>query len=250
MRGAAARLGDPELRADCATRLAVYHTEHGEYQQAVDEAERTLHDLRPLISRERQAALMVERGAAYACLERYDDAVAALTPALELTCGVQPAKHANVLYWLGHCAWERGDVAEARRCYERALHDLPPETPTRGRVLTLWRLGQAQCRLGQWQAALSSLQEADDTAQRIGAFPLRAMCLTALAQTHLEAGNPERASICLDLADGLHTQDSDEQAEIAALRQRLQHIRAADGSRRVLTARMVPTATPTQRPPD
>ncbi|ULH16963.1 AAA family ATPase (plasmid) [Deinococcus sp. KNUC1210] len=227
MRGAAARLADPELRGGSATRLAVYHTEHGEYQQAVDAAERALHDLGPLISRERQAALMIERGAAYACLERYAEAVDALTPALDLTRGAQPAQHANVLYWLGHCAFVQGDLAQARTIYEQAMHDLPPETPTRGRVLTLWRLGQAQCRLGQWHAAIRSLEEADATALRIGALPLRTSCLTALAEVYLEAGHLGQATAHLDLADTLNSQDADEQLEIAELRGRLQQARTA-----------------------
>ncbi len=204
-----------------AQRLANYHTEQDDYAEAVRTAQEALHDLGPHLGAGQRAALMIEAGAALACMEDFSQATAALTPALALTRGVDPARYANVRYWLGHCAGQQGDWEAAQDHYARSVRELPPGHPTRGRVLTLWRLGQAQMRLGQHGQAEASFRQADADAQTLNAAPLRALCLSDLGLLLLETGRRTEAHARLQEAEAWCGHDQESKEAVALLRGRL-----------------------------
>ncbi|WP_424950450.1 ATP-binding protein [Deinococcus sp.] len=227
MRGLADRLQSAELRAEVAARLANYHTEQDDYAEAARTANEALHDLEPHLDAALQAALMIEAGAALACMGEFAAATAALTPALSLTRGVAPARHANVLYWLGHCAAQGHDWEGALTHYERSVRALPPEHPTRGRVLTLWRLGQAQVHLGRLQEAMQSFRLADADARTLNALPLRALCLSDLGLLLLGAGQTAEAARLLQEAHDCCGRDQEGVEAVANLREQLNAVQSA-----------------------
>jgi len=221
MRGLAHTLSSTELRAEAAQRLANYHTEQDDYAEAVRVAQEALHDLGPHLDARRRAALMIEAGAALACLEEFSQATEALTPALALTRGVDPARSANVRYWLGHCAGQQGDWAAAREQYACSVRELTPGHPTRGRVLTLWKLGQTQMQLGEHWQAEASFRQADAEAQLLNAAPLRALCLSDLGLLLLEGGRNAEASERLQEAEACCGRDQESREAVALLRTQL-----------------------------
>lgn len=218
MRGLAHALNDLSLRAEVAARLATYHTEQDDYAEAVRTAQEALHDLGAHLGAELRANLMLEAGAALACQEQFALATAALSPALDLLRGVNPARHANVLYWLGHCAARQHDWTGALDHYTRSVRGLPPERPTRGRVLTLWRLGQVQAQLGQTSAAEATFRQADADARTLNAGPLRALCLSDLGLLLLQTNQQEEAGELLLEAESCCGQDQEGLDAVAQLR--------------------------------
>ena len=231
MRGLAHALNDLSLRAEVAAQLATYHTEQDDYAEAVRTAQEALDDLSPHLDAQLRATLMLEAGAALACQEQFGLAMAALSPALELLRGVNPARHANVLYWLGHCAAKQHDWTGALDHYTRSVRELPPERPTRGRVLTLWRLGQVQVQLGQTSAAEATFRQADADARTLNAGPLRALCLSDLGLLLLRTGRQEEAGELLLEAESCCGQDQEgvdavAQLQLELLRQPTERVEA------------------------
>ena len=231
MRGLAHSLNDLGLRAEVAARLANYHTEHDAYGEAARTAQEALQDLGPHLGADQRSALMVEAGAALACMEDFTAAAEALTPALELVRGVNPARHANVLYWLGHCAAQQHDWQGALEHYTRSVRELPPERPTRGRVLTLWKLGQTQARLGQSAAAALTFRQADADALTLNATPLRALCLSDLGLLLLKGGEQQEAQRLLQEAEACCGQDQEGLEAVTTLREGLNTVQMVHSPR-------------------
>ncbi|MGY2893376.1 BTAD domain-containing putative transcriptional regulator [Deinococcus sp. UYEF24] len=229
MRGLAHSLNDLGLRAEVAARLANYHTEHDDYGEAARTAQEALQDLGPHLDADRRSALMVEAGAALACMEDFAAATEALTPALELVRGVNPARHANVLYWLGHCAAQQQDWQGALEHYTRSVRELPPERPTRGRVLTLWKLGQMQAHLGRADEAALTFRQADADALTLNATPLRALCLSDLGLLLLNGGEHAEARRLLREAETCCGQDQEGLEAVATLREGLNAVQMVQG---------------------
>ncbi|WP_407569304.1 BTAD domain-containing putative transcriptional regulator [Deinococcus altitudinis] len=229
MRGLAHGLNDLGLRAEVAARLANYHTEHDDYGEAARTAQETLQDLGPHLDANQRSALMVEAGAALACMEDFAAAAAALTPALELVRGVNPARHANALYWLGYCAAQQQDWQGALEHYTRSVRELPPERPTRGRVLTLWKLGQVQARLGRASEAALTFRQADADALTLNATPLRALCLSDLGLLLLNSGEHPAAQRLLREAEACCGQDQEGLEAVATLREGLNAAQVVGG---------------------
>ncbi len=220
MRDLAEHLGDPERRAEAGARLASYCTEQDDYAAAVSTALGTLESVQALASPERRAALLLEAGAALACQQRTEEALGALRRALALT-GPGGARHANVLYWMGHCASEQGEWSAAAGHYRAALLGLTPGRLTRGRVLTLWKLGLTELVLGECGAAREHLLQAKDEAGILASAPLQVLCLTALGQVHLKEGDEVAARELAGQAQRLGAHDSEGAQALAELLARL-----------------------------
>ncbi|AWN23561.1 hypothetical protein DKM44_10260 [Deinococcus irradiatisoli] len=219
MRELAGQLGDPERQAEAAARFASYYTEQDEYASAVSMALSTLETVQAA-SPGRRAALLLEAGAALACQERHPEALSVLERALALTQPNTP-QHANVLYWMGHCAAQQGDWPAAALHYAAAMCGLPAHRLTRGRILTLWQLGRVQTRLRAWSAARDHLTQASREALKLGSAPLQVLCLTALGQLHLDEGDVSAARQLAGEAQRLEVHDSEGQEELDRLLARL-----------------------------
>ncbi|WP_161883399.1 ATP-binding protein [Deinococcus alpinitundrae] len=197
LRALADVLGDPERQADAAVRFASYCTEQDDYAGAVQTALMTLNAVQGVLSPAGQAALLLEAGAALACQDRHAEALTRLAQALVLTPSAPPhqfnARHGNILYWMGHCAAQQGDIRAAVQHYRSALLSLPPSRLTRGRVLTLWKLGQLETQLEEWSAALEHLSLAEHESRTLDSPPLRLLCLTALAEWSLAQNHTQEA---------------------------------------------------------
>ena len=230
LRALADALGDPERQAEAAVRFASYCTEQDDYAGAVQTALMTLAAVQDMLSPARQAALLLEAGAALACQNLHTEALARLGQALALTpctSSAPPqirARHANILYWMGHCAGQQGELHAAAQHYRSALLSLPPSRLTRGRVLTLWKLGQLETDLGEWSAALEHLSLAEHESRTLDSPPLRLLGLTALGEWHLAQNHHREALLMADAAQQLsiHTHDSEGQEALTHL---LTHLR-------------------------
>ncbi len=220
MQSLAASLGDPERQAEAAARFASYLTEHDDYAGAVRTALDTLSAVAERASPERRAALHLEAGAALACQGEFAAALNALEQALRLSPAATP-RRANVLYWMGHCAEQSGDLSGAAAHYLTALLGLPPQRLTRGRVLTLWKLGQVQIRLGQFAEARRHLSLAETEASTLDSAPLRLLCAAALGHLALSEGRTDEARRWAERARQLGSHDSEGQGELARLDERL-----------------------------
>ncbi|GAA4001547.1 AAA family ATPase [Deinococcus rubellus] len=223
LRALADTLGDPERQAEAAIRLASYSTEQDDYAGAVQVALMTLEAVQAVLSPDRQAALLLEAGAALACQDNHAEALTRLGQALALTAPGTPLstspRHANILYWMGHCAGQQGDLQTAAQHYRAALLSLSPSHLTRGRVLTLWKLGQFETRLGQWTVALEHLSLAEHESRTLDSPPLRLLCLTALGEWELLQGHIEKALRLAADAQQLsaHSHDSEGREALAHL---------------------------------
>ena len=122
---------------------------------------------------------------------------------------------------MGHCAEQSGDLSGAATHYLTALLGLPPERLTRGRILTLWKLGQVQTRLGQYAEARRHLALADTEARTLDSAPLRLLCAAALGHLALSEGRTDEARRWAEQASQLGSHDSEGQSELARLTERL-----------------------------
>lgn len=223
MQDIAARLGDTPLRADHAARQAKFHTEFDEYPAAVDVARAALDALGEQLSPDERATLLLEQGAALACLERWNEALDALSPALALTRGRHPARQANILYWVGHVHLEAGNVAAAASTYEDALSVLSP-LPTRGRVLTLWKRAVALRRLGRYPESTATLLDAEACATTLNAGSILGMVLAEQAGLRLDAGDRAAAITLIDRARAVTGDDLEAQAHLQAVTDQLSEV--------------------------
>jgi DNA-binding SARP family transcriptional activator/Tfp pilus assembly protein PilF len=208
-------LGDPERQAEAAARFASYYTEQDDYPAAVQICLLTLERLGSTLGAERQAALHLEAGAALACQHDHRTALVQLEQALGLT--THPPRHANVLYWMGHCAAEQGDLAAAARYYSQAVQALAAGQPTRGRVLTLCKLGQVLSAMRQFASARLYLEQAVTEARLLGTGLLRLLALASLGQLNLEGGQVSEARRLANEAGSLGIMDGEGEAVLKRL---------------------------------
>ncbi|WP_221089857.1 ATP-binding protein [Deinococcus aquaedulcis] len=191
MQTLAHRTQDPALHAEHATHHAKFCTEQDDYEAAVATVQAALNTWGPLLSADHHSALLLESGAALACLERWPEAEAALNRAL--THGPAPARRSNILYWLGYSHFQSGQFERAAEQYRASLDALPGETPTRGRVLSLWRYGASLRRLGQCRDAAAALTDADTCARTLNAGSIRGLIVAEQAALALDTGDHDAA---------------------------------------------------------
>ncbi|WP_135229383.1 ATP-binding protein [Deinococcus fonticola] len=215
---------DPEVKARCARRCAVFYTECDEYAQAVQEVQQALHALGQQISRERRAELLLEGGAALACLSRWDEAHAMLLAAREEGQGGAPMLHTNTLYWLGYCRLERGDAQGAEEAYRECLERLPQGQISRGRVLNLWKRGLALRRLGRLEEAQQALEQARAEGTTLNSGSLLGVVLAELGLVLCAQGDCSGAAHLAELATPLVAGDTEGTATLTALTAALQHL--------------------------
>ncbi|GGK89124.1 hypothetical protein GCM10010844_04570 [Deinococcus radiotolerans] len=206
----AAELNEPACWADLAARRAKYHTERDEYTQAVAVVQAALARHRASLGADEHSALLLEGGAALACLEDWTASEALLREALTLTADVLPVRASNVLYWLGYGAYRTRQFARAAEAYRQSVEVLPPDTLSRGRVLSLWKVGACLRRLGQWCDAAATLSEADDSARTLNAGSIRGLIVAEQAALAFDQGERAVAAALAAEAQALLTPGGDE----------------------------------------
>ncbi|MHA0041213.1 ATP-binding protein [Deinococcus sp. PEB2-63] len=206
----AAGLDDAWCWADLAARRAKWHTERDEYALAVAEVRAALARFGGALDDDVRSALLLEGGAALACLEDWPASAGWLQEALTLTRERLPVRASNVLYWLGYGAYRSGEFAQAERAYRQSMEVLPPGTLSRGRVLSLWKVGACLRRLGQFCEAAQALREADDSARTLNARSIRGLIVAEQAALAFDQGEWEVASALAAEAQTLLTPGGDE----------------------------------------
>ena len=116
---------------------------------------------------------------------------------------------------MGHCAAQQGEFQAAARHYRSALLSLPPSRLARGRVLTLWKLGQLETRLEEWTAALEHLLLAEHESRTLDSPPLCLLCLTALGEWSLAQNHIQEALRLADAAQQLSIRNHDSEGQEA-----------------------------------
>ncbi|WP_174368599.1 BTAD domain-containing putative transcriptional regulator [Deinococcus sp. JMULE3] len=190
----AAGLDDAGCWADLAARRAKWHTERDEYALAVAEVRAALGRFGGALDDDVRSALLLEGGAAMACLEDWPASAEWLQEALTLTRERLPVRASNVLYWLGYGAYRSGEYAQAAVAYRQSVDVLPAGTLSRGRVLSLWKVGACLRRMGQWCEASAALREADDSARTLNAGSIRGLIVAEQAALAFDQGEREVAS--------------------------------------------------------
>lgn len=206
----AAGLDDAGCWADLAARRAKWHTERDEYALAVAEVRAALARFGAALDGNTRSALLLEGGAALACLEDWPASAGLLQEALALTRERLPVRASNVLYWLGYGADRTGEFAQAERAYRQSVEVLPPGTLSRGRVLSLWKVGACLRRLGQLCEATQALREADDSARTLNAGSVRGLIVAEQAALAFTQGEWEVASALAAEAQNLLTPGGEE----------------------------------------
>lgn len=194
LREVAGRLNDPDLSAKCAMRCAKYATERDHYQEAVQVAQDALRTLGNQISETRRADLLLEAGAALACLGQWAEAQATLRETRQLSWERAPQTLNGALYWLGYCCMETGDYAGAEQVYREALSVLPPNQVSRSRIMDLWKHGMALRLLGRYEEARRDLEQARAEADTLHSTSLQGVLITELGLILAELGDLEGAS--------------------------------------------------------
>lgn len=206
----AAGLDDAGCWADLAARRAKWHTERDEYALAVAEVRAALERFGGALDDDVRSALLLEGGAALACLEDWPASALLLQESLALTREQLPVRASNVLYWLGYVAYRTGEFAQAERAYRQSVEVLPAGTLSRGRVLSLWKLGACLRRLGQLGEASATLREADDSAHTLNAGSIRGLIVAEQAALAFDQGEQEVASALAAEAQSLLTPGGEE----------------------------------------
>ncbi|PTA69326.1 ATP-binding protein [Deinococcus arcticus] len=208
MRALAEQTQDPALHAEHAAHHAKCCTEQDDYEGAVATVQAALSTWGPHLSADHHSALLLEAGAALACLERWPEAEEALGRALTHTPA--PARRSNILYWLGYSHFQSGQFDRAAQHYRASLAALPGDAPSRGRVLGLWRYGASLRRLGQGPAAAAALGDADSCARTLNAGPLRGLIVAEQAALALDMGDRAAARALAAEAQALLSPRGDE----------------------------------------
>lgn len=221
LRRLAHSLQNPDLQALCARRHAVYFTECDLYPQAVEEVQRALHDLGGRISQQRRAELLLEGGAALACLSRWGEAHDLLLSALSESRDHAPEVYTNTLYWVGYCRLELGDAQGAEEIYRESLELLPPGQFSRGRVLKLWKHGLSLRRLGRLDEARQQLEQAREEVTTLNFGSLRGVVLAELGLVVLAQGDVAGAAHLAELAAPLVEGDTEGMQTLAELKANL-----------------------------
>jgi len=127
-----------------------------------------------------------------------------------------PAGHAHVLRGLGRAQGLRGDMAGARRSYERAatLFDQVGDHGSRAR--TLLNLSWVAERLGDQHAALRSTEQALDLCQRIGNRVGTARALNGVGWCRAKLGEYRDALVHCGRSLALNEQAGDRQGQANA----------------------------------
>ncbi|MVN86269.1 AAA family ATPase [Deinococcus sp. HMF7620] len=210
MQAIAADLNDPALHAEHAVRAAKCCTEDDDYAGAIATAQGALTRWGAYLGADNRSALLLESGAALACLDRWPEAEGALGEALALTRGINPVRESNILYWLGYSHLQTSQFDQAAQHYLASVQALPTSSPTRGRVLSLWRYGASLRRLGQWPAASAALTDADVCARTLNAGSIRGLIVAEQAALALDGGDPDTARTLAAEAQTLLPQQGDE----------------------------------------
>lgn len=206
----AAGLDDTGCWADLAARRAKWHTERDEYALAVAEVRAALERFGGALDDDVRSALLLEGGAALACLEDWPASALLLQESLALTRERLPVRASNVLYWLGYGAYRTGKFAQAERAYRQSVEVLPAGTLSRGRVLSLWKLGACLRRLGPLGEASAALREADDSTRTLNAGSIRGLIVAEQAALAFDQGEQEVASALAAEAQTLLTPGGEE----------------------------------------
>lgn len=221
LKGLAQRLNDPQVTARCARRHAVYHTECDEYEEAVQEAQQALSQVGHQISSAQRSELLLEGGAALACLSHWSEAHDLLLSALEESRATSPTVYANTLYWVGYCRVQLGDAPGAEAIYREALELMPAGQTSRGRVLKLWKHGLSLRLLGRLDEARQQLEAARIDAETMHATSLRGVVLAELGQVLLAQGDQGGARHLAELAAPLVEGDKEGMETLAELQRQL-----------------------------
>jgi len=161
-------LSDPEVQAELAIKRSVHQHEVGRPALALEEAEQALERLGDRISPAARAALGLEAGASLVQLGRPRDAEARLSAVLEPARTTSALKHANVCYWLAHCARARDDSAAARAHLDAAIAGTARVGHRRGHAMALRARGLLAVDTGIPEAGAADLLAALSEVREIG----------------------------------------------------------------------------------
>lgn len=199
----AAGVDDPALAAELAIKRTIDAFEHDRYDEGLAIAIAARDTLRGRIDDGTDAALLLEIGATFTALRRFDEAQAALRVAIERFRGVSPLKVANCAYWLCRCAIGQGDLRAAEVHAEEALQMTERAGYRRGHALTVFTLAELAWREGDATRALGLFEDAAREARAIGSVQLLRGFLGELVTRCLECGDADAAGRWQDELDAL-----------------------------------------------
>ena len=157
--------------------------------------------------RRAEAVMRQTLGALAWDLSDYDEAADQLTLALAYYREMGPDDALiEALTDLGGVHGERGDLARAGECFEKALHVTNAVYSPVGRATTLFKLGVLRGALGDEDEAVSLMSRALTAYRALGRRYDEASCLSNLGQSYAELGHYDKALACLHESLDLRTE--------------------------------------------
>ena len=157
--------------------------------------------------RRAEAVMRQTLGALAWDLSDYDEAADQLTLALAYYREMGPDDAViEALTDLGGVYGERGDLARAGECFDKALQVSNAVDSPVGRATTLFKLGALRGALGDEDEAVSLMSRALTAYRALGRRYDEASCLSNLGQSHAELGHYDKALACLHESLDLRTE--------------------------------------------
>ncbi len=192
----------PPTEGDELVRLALLqshlHERKGNYQEAVQAAERALHLARQHGTNNLLLACYQRVGDLYRHLEQDHIALSAYDSALAVASLEENSREQAILLTaLGESQRDQGNWMDAVEAFEDSLPHWRRTNLAEPLASTLYQLGSLLVRQGRYAEAQQALQEAQIIARRLGLVALIVMIRASVAEILMRQGDPQVAGAML-----------------------------------------------------